>query len=76
MNQSEAIALIAAGLTPRELEHEVRHGAAPDKIAAQFAARERDVSDLMDRWGLGHLRGRGKSQVDVVAKIVSKRRKQ
>lgn len=76
MNQSEAIALIAAGLTPRELEHEVRHGAAPDKIAAQFAAKPCDVSDLMDRWGLGHLSGRGKSQVDVVAKVVSKRRKQ
>lgn len=76
MNQSEAIALIAAGLTPRELEHEIRHGAAPDKIGAQFGAQAGDVSALMDRWGLGHLRGREKSQVDVVAKIVSKRRKQ
>lgn len=31
---------------------------------------------LMDRWGLGHLRGRDKSQVDVVSRVVSKRRKQ
>jgi len=75
VNQSEAIALIAAGLTPRELEHEVRHGAAPDRIAVQFAARACDVSALMARWGLGHLAGRDKSGVDVVAKIVSKRRK-
>ena len=75
MNQSEAICLIAAGLTPRELEHEIRHGAAPDKIEAQFGALPGDVPALMDRWGLGHLSGRGKSQVDVVAKIVSKRRK-
>lgn len=76
MTPDQAIALIHAGLTPRELEHEIRHGAAPDKIACQFGAKTGDVSALMDRWGLGHLRGREKSGVDVVAKVVSKRRKQ
>lgn len=76
MSPDQAVALIRAGLTPRELEHEVRHGAAPDRIALQFAARACDVSALMARWGLGHLAGREKSGVDVVAKVVSKRRKQ
>lgn len=75
MRDSEAVALILAGLTPRELEHEVRHGAAPEKIAGQFGTRACEVEDLMDRWGLGHLHGRGKSGVEVRGMLVRKRRK-
>lgn len=75
MTREEAIGWIRAGLTPRELEHEVRNGVAIDRIAVPYCATFAEVAELMDRWGLAHLSGRAKSGVGVVSKLVTKGRK-
>ena len=75
VTREEAIGWIRAGLTPRELEHEIRNGVAIDRIAVPHSATPADVSDLMDRWGLAHLSGRAKSGVGVVSKLGTKGRK-
>lgn len=75
VTRDEAVGWIRAGLTPRELEHEIRNGVAVDRIAAPHSATSSDVAELMERWGLAHLSGRAKSGVGVVSKLVTKGRK-
>ena len=75
MTRDEAVRWIQWGLTPRELEHEIRNGVALDQIASAHDATCVDVQDLMDRWGLAHLSGRAKTGARVEARLVKRERK-
>ena len=57
---------LAAGLTPRKLEHFIREHASPSDIAAAYMTDVLTVQLLMRRWGLEHLSGRAKSNVVLV----------
>lgn len=58
MQPAEAI---AAGLTPRQLEHELREHVGELLIAHKYGFRLCEVEALMRHWGLWHLSKRGKS---------------
>jgi hypothetical protein len=75
MTRDDAVRWIQWGLTPRELEHEIRNGVALEQIASAHDATFGEVQDLMDRWGLAHLSGRAKTGVGVVSNLVTKGRK-
>lgn len=57
---------LAAGLTPRKLEHFIREHAAIGDITAAYRTDVLTVQLLMRRWGLEHLSGRAKSNVRLV----------
>ena len=75
MTLDDAVRWIQWGLTPRELEHEIRNGVALDQIASAHDASGGDVQDLMDRWGLAHLAGRAKTGARVESNLVTRERK-
>lgn len=52
---------IAAGLTPRQLESELRNYVGELLIAHKYGFHQPEVEMLMRRWGLWHLSKRGKS---------------
>lgn len=54
---------LAAGLTPRKLEHLIRGHASVGDIAAAYMTDVLTVQLLMRRWGLEHLSGRAKANV-------------
>ena len=54
---------LAAGLTPRKLEHLIREHASVDQIALAYRTDGGVVKMLMARWGLEHLSGRAKQNV-------------
>lgn len=56
---------ISTGLTPRELEHYMRHKVSPEIIATTHGVSVADVHSLAVRWGLDHLGGRVKSTVTI-----------
>lgn len=58
MKPSEAI---SAGLTPRQLEQELREHVGELLIAQKYGFRLSEVEMLMRHWGLWHLSKRGKS---------------
>ena len=61
---------LAAGLTPRKLEHLIRGHASVGDIAAAYQTDVLTVQLLMRRWGLEHLSGREKSNVVLVREAV------
>lgn len=75
MTRDDAVRWIQWGLTPRELEHEIRNGVALDQIASAHDATVVDVQDMMHRWGLAHLSGRAKTGARVESKVVTRERK-
>lgn len=58
MTPTEAI---NAGLTPRQLEHELREHVGELLISHKYGFHLAEVETLMRRWNLWHLSKRGKS---------------
>lgn len=52
---------IRAGLTPAQLEDELRNHVGELLIAHKYGFRLPEVEALMKHWGMWHLSGRGKS---------------
>lgn len=57
---------IDAGLTPRQLEHLIRNKTPESQIAAAYGMDVIELGDLLRRWGMHHLTGRGKTNVTIV----------
>ena len=66
MTAQDAIDAIDAGLTPRQLEHLIRNKTPECEIADAYGMDVIELGNLLRRWGMHHLTGRGKTHVTIV----------
>lgn len=57
---------IASGLTPREMEHNIRNHVPLDEVGRAYGFDLLTMRLLATRWGLDHLTGRSKHGVHIV----------